>query len=222
MTKELIFKQEYDVGEKVDFYLFREVKGDQVTVSLYYQFQMPGVGLVPCKHFFFPVWGEAYQSPYLSWYNLICCSNNYGPVPVVAYLNHAVQNGKKLAATIYPETAAAYMQILAEAGEQYYCYPYHMEEYTYLLYISRKGSLADYFDLSLLAETYQACGIELQQAKMQDYFEKELSWFGNEEQCPIRLHDCQGQEELAVTGLLFGYPVESTIALIKRDIDMCG
>ena len=57
---------------------------------------------------------------------------------------------------------------------------------------------------------------------MKKYFQKELSYFGNEEECEIQLHDCLGQEELAVTGLLFGYPVESTVALLKKEIDTCG
>ena len=90
-----------------------------------------------------------------------------------------------------------------------------------MLYISRKGKLSDYFELERLLEVYRASGVSLDAEKMEFYFQQELSWFGNEELCPIRLHDCVGAEELAVTGLLFGYPVESTVALIRRSIDMC-
>ena len=221
INKELLFSQEYDVGEKLVFSLFREVDAEQVTVSLCYQFQQPGAEMITCKRFFFPAYAQSYQSPYLSWYNLICCSNNYGPIPVVEYLNYAVQNGKKLAATIYPNSASDYMQMLSSVGDEYYCYPYHTREYAYMLYISRKGRLADYFELNKIMDIYTACGIDLNREKMQDYFEKELSWFGNEEVCPIQLHDCLGEEELAVTGLVLGYPIESTVALIKKDIDMC-
>lgn len=218
--RKLIFTQEYDLGEKVDFSLWREESGERVTVSLTYCFRYPGAVEVTCKRFFYPLCAESYQSPYLSWYNLICCSNNYGPVPVVGYMNSAVQNGKKIAATIYPDTAADYMKILADT-QDYYCYPYHTREYQYLLYISRKGTLADYFDPDRVLEVYHSCGILLNKTKMRDYFSKELSWFGNEQLCPIELHNCLGEEELAVTGLLFGYPIESTVALIKKDIDMC-
>ena len=56
---------------------------------------------------------------------------------------------------------------------------------------------------------------------MEDYFSKELSWFANEQVCPIEIHNCLGEEELATVGLLFGYPVESTVALINKTIDMC-
>lgn len=220
-TKELLFEQEYNVGEKLIFSLYRGKEGERVTVSLCYRFDQPGMEQVTCKRIFFSEKAEQYQSPYLSWYNLICCSNNYGPIPVVDYMNHAVQNGKKLAATIYPESAQAYMQILAEVGDDYYCYPYHTREYNYLLYISKKGTLADYFDLERVMQVYEACEVSLDRAKMQDYFSRELSWFGNEELCPIQLHDCIGEEELAVTGLLLGYPIESTIALIRKEIDMC-
>ena len=86
---------------------------------------------------------------------------------------------------------------------------------------SAVNTLNDYFDLEQILKVYESCGIRLDKEKMEEYFSKELSFFGNEEVCRIQLHDCIGREELAVTGLLFGYPVESTIALIRRDIDMC-
>ncbi|MCU6760732.1 Uncharacterised protein [uncultured Roseburia sp.] len=137
-------------------------------------------------------------------------------------MNYAVQKNKKLAATVYPKTAEEYMQMIGTVGDEYYCYPYHTREYQYMLYVSRKGSLSDYFDLDQILSVYGACGIELDAEKMKKYFQKELSYFGNEEECEIQLHDCLGQEELAVTGLLFGYPVESTVALLKKEIDTCG
>lgn len=219
-VKSLLFEQEYDMGETVVFSLFREQEGDDVTVSLTYEFRHSGTGQVTCKRFFFPVRAE-YKSPWLSWYNLICCSNNYGPIPVVSYMNHSVQEGKKLAATIYPESGDAYMQAIAEAGDTYYCYPYHVQEYEYMLFFSRKGRLSDYFDMDEILAVYESCDVCLDREKMQDYFGRELSWFGNEDLCPIELHNCLGEEELAVTGLLFGYPVESTVALIRRTIDLC-
>ncbi len=114
------------------------------------------------------------------------------------------------------------MQLIGTVGDTCYCYPYHPREYQYMLYVSKKGTLADYFDLERLSDVYMSCGIVLDQQKMRDYFGRELSWFGNEEVCPIQLHDCIGREELAVTGLLFGYPVESTIALLQKTIDTCG
>lgn len=214
-----LFSQDYEIGETVTFSLYREEQEGRCTTTLYYQF--PGQEPVACKRFFYDTCAEDYKSPYLSWYNLICCSNNYGPIPVVDYMNHAVQNGKKIAATIYPNDAGEYMRIIGELSEDYYCYPYHPREYQYLLYISRKGTLKDYFDLDRICSVYESCKITLDREKMEDYFSKELSYFGNEEVCRIQLHDCIGREELAVTGLLFGYPVESTIALIRRDIDMC-
>ena len=221
-TKETkLFEQEYDVGERVVFSLYRSQEGEQVTVSLRYCFPEQGSREVTCKRLFFPACAEGYDSPYLSWYNLICCSNNYGPIPVVSYMNYAVQNGKKIAATIYPDSASDYMTILAETGEEYYCYPYHPREYRYMLYISRKGKLSDYFDLERLLGVYEASRVTLDSETMRFYFDQELSWFGNEELCSIELHDCLGQEALATVGLLFGYPVESTIALIRKTIDMC-
>ncbi|MBE6010064.1 MAG: hypothetical protein E7236_05370 [Lachnospiraceae bacterium] len=217
----LLLQQKYDIGEcDIVFSLYREIKDDEVIVTLTYQFQVPGAEEVPCKRFHYPLCAERYQSPYLSWYNLICCSNNYGPIPVVSYMNYSVQEGKKIAATIYPDTAEEYMKIIADTTEGYYCFPFNIEEYQYMLYISRKGTLADYFDLDEILSVYRESGIELDKEKMQEYFAKELNWFGNAKECPIEIHNCLGNEELATVGLLFGYPVESTVALLHRTIDM--
>ena len=132
-----LFAQEYDVGEPVIFALYRQQQEERVTVSLKYRFPSQGPEEITCRKIFYPLRAEDYESPYLSWYNLICCSNNYGPVPVVPYMNRAVQKGRKVAATIYPASAQEYMSILAEVEQKpdrYYCYPYHPQEYRYLLY----------------------------------------------------------------------------------------
>lgn len=209
-----------DQGITITFHLYREEQDGECTVTLAYQF--PEMDEVVCKRIFFPVIAEKIKSPYLSWYNLICCSNNYGPIPVVDYMNTAVQNGKKLAATVYPNTMEDYMQMIADLGaEEYYCCPYHPIEYQYMLYVSRKGTLADYFDYEQIKAVYQECGVELEWSKIKDYFAKELNYFAKEDICDIQLHNGASPEDLMITGLLFGYPVESTIALIKRTIDMC-
>lgn len=219
--KELLLQQEYPIGgQKVVFSLYREETEDEIQVTLTYQFDMPGAEETPCKRFHYPASAEGYQSPYLSWYNLICCSNNYGPIPVVPYMNRAVQDGKKVAATVYPIDTQEYMQIIAETAEDYYCFPFNTEEYQYMLFLSKKGTLADYFDLDQILSVYQESGLNLDEEKMRDLFSRELSWFGKPEECPIEIHNCLGDEELASVGLLFGYPVESTIALLHRTIDM--
>ena len=218
-----LFAQEYDVGEPVIFALYRQQQEERVTVSLKYRFPSQGPEEITCRKIFYPLRAEDYESPYLSWYNLICCSNNYGPVPVVPYMNRAVQKGRKVAATIYPASAQEYMSILAEVEQKpdrYYCYPYHPQEYRYLLYLSRTGTLRDYFDLDRLLQIYSDCGIALDRGQMEEYFSRELNWFGREE-CPIPIHFCTGSEEFATVGLLFGYPVASTVALIARTRDLC-
>ncbi len=210
-----------DTTTSITFHLYREVSGEDVTVTLTYQF--PQEDEVTCKKIFFPVAAEKYQSPLLSWYNLICCSNNYGPIPVVDYMNTAVQNGKKIAATVYPNTVEDYMQMIAQLGEEeYYCCPYHPTEYKYMLYVSKKGTLADYFDYDALRSLYEECGVNLDWEKIKGYFVQELSYFANEDICDIQLHNGACPEDLMITGLLFGYPVESTVALIQKTIDMCG
>ena len=131
---EALFSQDYDIqGHTVVFTLYRTEKDGQVEVDLTYQFQIPGEEEITCKKIFYPLEAGSYQSPYLSWYNLICCSNNYGPIPVVSYMNYAVQNGKKVAATVYPESIMEYNQLMRDCTEGFYCFPYHFEEYQYML-----------------------------------------------------------------------------------------
>lgn len=210
-----------DPSTSITFHLYREEEEGNVTVTLTYQF--PQAEEVTCKRIFFPLRAEGYQSPYLSWYNLICCSNNYGPIPVIDYMNTSVQNGKKIAATIYPNTVEEYMQTIAQLGaDEYYCCPYHPTEYKYMLYVSKKGTLADYFDYEQLKALYEECGVKLDWDKIKGYFSQELNYFANEEICDIQLHNGACPEDLMITGLLFGYPVESTVALILKTIDMCG
>lgn len=221
MYGELLFEQDYDVGEKLTFYLYRKEEDGEVTVTLTYLFDVPGEKETVCKRIFYPIAAEGYKHELLSWYNLICCSNNYGPIPVTSYMNYAVQNGKKPAATIYPDNVYEYRRFISDTDDSYYCFPFHPDEYEYLLFCSLKGSLSDLFDLDKILEVYSSCGIDLDKEKMSDLFSRELSWFANEAQSGIEIHNCLGAENLAVTGLLFGYPVESTVALINKTIDMC-
>ncbi len=221
MEKELLFQQEYTVaGNKVVFYLYREEAADGVAVTL--SFFIPGQMQAEAAYriFRFPKCAERVKSGLLSWYNLICCSNNYGPVPVVDYMNYSVQNGKKLAATVYPKDATEYSRILA-GTESYNVLPYNVEEYGYELYISRTGTLADYFDFDEIMQVYEDCGVKLDRDKMRDYFGRSLGWFGNLSECPVNTLECGSFEDLAVTGLLFGYPVESTVAVIKQTVEEC-
>ncbi|MCI8991197.1 MAG: hypothetical protein HFG80_00480 [Eubacterium sp.] len=217
-NRELVGKAKYDAGRILDFYVYRGKKDGRSAVSIYYTEN--GGEEIWVRDFFYDEQAAAYQSEYLSWYNLIFCSNFYGPIPVVSYMNHAVQQGKKLAATVYPVDANDYMSILKETAQDYYCFPYHTEEYALLMYISRKGTLNDYFDKDKIVEVYKNCGIELDTEKVDRYFSWELSRFGKEEESGVLLHDCRGTEELLAVGLLFGYPIESTIALLKKDITM--
>ncbi len=221
--KELLYTEEYDVGRPVTFFVhhthgqFTPEDEEKHVIELSYQFQGQEEAFV-FKRIFYSEEAAAFESPYLSWYNLVFCSNNYGPIPIISYMNNAVQQGKKIAATVYPTDSREYLKIIQETEEGYYCFPYNPREYQYMLYVSRKGTLSDYFELEKLLPVYESCGVPLNQKKMEEYFAEELSWFGNLEKCPIDIHNCIGNEELAVVGLLFGYPVESTIALLRKEI----
>ena len=222
--KELVFEQEYtlEMNKKLMFYLYHsETEDGREMMELTYRFTDTEDHETTCKRIFYDKIAASYQHEMLSWYNLICCSNEYGPIPVVDYMNYAVQNGKKLAATIYPKHATEYIEIMHNTQMDYYVSPYNPMEYEYLLYISRMGKIEDYFDIDRVIEVYKACDVHLDEERFRRLCAQELSYFDKQEKCGIELHDCYGEENLATVGLLFGYPIESTIAFIKGDIDLC-
>jgi len=154
-----------------------------------------------------------YLSPFLSWYNLIFCSNNYGPAPDYEYMHQAVQKGTKTAATIYlscdsPEGIKVIKELPSTCGAT----PYGNN----MIFVFRKGTLADYFDLNKIKEIYYMHGIDyLNWDKVNEYFNKPISFFGDENNCGFSLQSGGIKEEIVITGLVLGYPIESTIAFIK-------
>lgn len=221
MYGEIIFKDRYNVeGKYAEFRMYRKEKDDIVEMTLTFKFDRPPEGFINVpegetvyRYITYPVIADSYESPYLSWDNLLYCSNSYGPVPVIKYMNYAVQNDKKVAANIYPESYEEYMHILADHGDTD-IFPFTIEEYEFELMICKKGTLKDYFDMDKILDIYKACGFELDREKIADYFDKKLSWFG-EKDCTFDIINPYGYEDNVICGLFFGYPLGSTVDRLK-------
>lgn len=85
-----------------------------------------------------------------------------------------------------------------------------------LLYIFQKGSLLDYFDFDTIRSYYCRHGLGyLDWEKIRKYFRKPLSFFGDESKCGFSLQYGRVREELIIKGLILGYPIESTIAMLR-------
>jgi hypothetical protein len=158
---------------------------------------------------------DLFQSPYISWTNLNCCN---GWSFDKSYLLTAVQEGKKLCAGITTTDENAFRAYFASLSDEYpyFCPPptrngphtfYHIE-------VTRQGSIADYIDISAARETYSALGIDFLDFKIiSEYATKPMIQL-LDGTVDFNYANPKGNEQLAVTGLLLGYPLESTAALL--------
>lgn len=83
-------------------------------------------------------------------------------------------------------------------------------------YICREGRIADYFDLKTVFEFYGKLGLKLS-GKTVDGVKKlcnlEIKTFGGEDP-PFLYYQASTEIELITTGLLLGYPIESTASVL--------
>lgn len=155
-----------------------------------------------------------FSSPFLSWYNLLFCSNNYGPPPDYDYMHTAVQAGTKTAATVYlkPDSNKG-RELVNNLPEDCDAVPYG----DYMIFVFHKGCLADYFNYDKIRAIYELYGVRMiDWAKIKDYFQKPMYFFANESQCGFSLQSGGSKEQTIITGLLLGYPIESTISILMR------
>jgi hypothetical protein len=163
----------------------------------------------------FPNVPNTLQSPFISWANLNCCNGwRYDE----SYLLTAVQEGKKLCAGITfnaEHELAAYLDGLNDEYPRF-CEPPRKNHtgYWYYVDVTRKGCIGDYIDIAAVCELYPALGIqrldfgkisELAAAPMLHLLDGTV---------PFDYGNPKSDEEYVVTGLLLGYLVESTAALL--------
>lgn len=162
--------------------------------------------------------GETIISPLLSWHNLFFCSGNWGPDPNCEYMNYAVQKGLKTTATAHV-IRTQYQDMCLTLPSDCHAVPYESdEENMSMAYVYRDGTLDDLFGFDRVQNVYQLHGItDINWHSIEDAFHKPLSFFANSVNCGFFLEGSCGKENLVLTGLLLGYPIESTIADFKRD-----
>lgn len=165
-----------------------------------------------------------YTSPYISWANLDCCG---GWVSDESYLQVAVQEGKKLYAglDIYvrqvgsQENARKEVErILSELPEG--CtggFEPQKVAFSVPYFICRTGSLSDYYDIDRVLDYYEQLGVMINDADRQEVKQLstlEIKEFGSENP-PIDYINAYSLSSLIVTGLLLGYPIESTVSILQ-------
>lgn len=161
--------------------------------------------------------------PYCSWANLDCCGGwSYDE----NYLETAVQYGKKLYAGISQYISTS----VDKERKKFECMwktlpPDIMAGYesctrTPLFihtYICRKGRIADYIDLDLVFQLYYDYGHNFSDVQKQEIIRNcscEICSYATENP-PFNYADASSISQLVTTGLLLGYPIESTVSILE-------
>lgn len=171
-----------------------------------------------------------FKSQYLSWANLDCCG---GWTYSESYLNIAVQEGKKLFAGRCEHARSRYLQLMPtmdELSEKFNAFCEALPtgvvagidrnvqiDNMFNTYVCRTGSISDYYDLSAIRKHYEDLGIILSGNTWIDVLVLstiELRDFGTEK-APFSYINPTTDAELIITGLLLGYPIESTASILS-------
>lgn len=157
---------------------------------------------------------DTFDSPYISWANLDCCN---GWTYDEEYLKRSVYEGKKLYAGIYEAYSSEMLPSVPGilAGKEIDPNNPHSNSF-----VCREGCLADYYDLNAVFEHYKKLGIVLSPAsqyKIKNICAYRICDFANRETAPYNYGYSFDAVQLICTGLLLGYPLESTASLIEEN-----
>lgn len=161
---------------------------------------------------------NVYTSPYISWANLNCCG---GWVYDNDYLKYAVQNNKKLFAQLACLKENEIKELKETIDKDKFDYSYEIEGRFSQFYIYRKGTVGDYIDIGEVLDTYNKYGVYLDdedEVIISILSETEMKYLINPNKNRYNYDFANPKYigELIFTGLLLGYPIESTVSLIQR------
>jgi len=159
-----------------------------------------------------------FDSPYVSWENLNCCNGwHYNE----QYLMSAVQENKKICAGIQFKSAEEMSTYIDGIDIEKYDYidrswdngPYRF----HLLDLVRKGSLSDYYKKEDIIKFYELLGLSWEYVdldRFNELFNADLFDLinGSKNYEYGSIHKTLA--EYIITGLLLGYPLESTVGII--------
>ena len=173
---------------------------------------------------------EAVEVPYCSWANLDCCG---GWSCDEEYLDTAVQKGLKLFAGITKSLKSEYLPnhpTAEEAKRQFDAMKEALpsgvlrgiedttEETRVLhMFLCRTGSISDYIDLDRVFSFYEKLGVHvstMEQQEIRRLCNMEMSCYGTGH-APFQYTRAATPVQLITTGLLLGYPIESTVSILQ-------
>lgn len=149
-----------------------------------------------------------YKHPYLSWENLDHCG---GWASDDTYLLTAVHNGKKPAAQYVTINEPVPNVKQDDNIETYYTSEKVYDNYTRnQVYITRTCSMKDLFDIDSIIEAYKKHDILLDKEELMPYMERPIMDLMKEN----FFLEQESETELVITGLMLGYPIESTASIL--------
>ena len=174
---------------------------------------------------------DRFDSPFCSWANLDCCG---GWASDDTYLDTAVQEGRKLYDGRAEHLRSSYSPDLPSMDEALQEFQKMAEglpagvtagieesgrenaEGFLYTFICREGKIEDYFDINDVFEFYGKLGLNLPQyvsAQVNELCGIEIKAFGGDKP-PFIYYQADSPIELITTGLLLGYPLESTASIL--------
>ena len=171
-----------------------------------------------------------YSHRFLSWENLTYAYVEPGEDELDDYLlNHALQDDKKTSVAVYTRRID---EIHNTFSDEYNIEYVEEEDGFYQVFVARKGALKDYFNIEELEEYYESADVPYNEgivdvlagAEMIDIFLRKLDFYGTVPYYPIM--DMEGGDGIGrsygaagglIAGLLFGYPVESSISMVEQN-----
>lgn len=169
------------------------------------------------------------EIPYNSWANLDCCG---GWAYDEEYLNTAVQNGLKLFAGISHSLKHIYTPDYPTRGEalrQFRIFKHTLPTDIFAgvedqqsgpaylnTFICRIGSISDYINLDTVFESYEKLGhyVSVSEKKEVEHLcTCEMKLYGTDK-APFSYSRAGTTAEFITTGLLLGYPIESTVSVL--------
>lgn len=173
---------------------------------------------------------EPVEVPYCSWANLDCCGGwSYDE----EYLDTAVQKGLKLFASRAAHLKCALLPNYPSAEEAKRQFAALTETLpTGILadvetglgstdvlhtYICRTGTISEYIDLDMVFDFYEKLGAHISSTEKVDVkrlCDIEIRQYGSGN-TPFQYTQVESRTQLITTGLLLGYPIESTVSILR-------
>jgi len=155
----------------------------------------------------------SYESPYISWENLNQCN---GWQASENYIKTAVQTGKKICALIVVNTHEELQDYINGLPDECGLYWEKHNLHFYRFWIYRKGCLLDFYDIEKVLGLYNEHGFHFRTDVIHKYASMQIEDIVKSLLNVNPMEVFLEVEEFVIKGLMYGYPIESTVSLLHE------